>query len=79
MTKTISSARGIFFVGILFVGITLLANILLRNVKVDLTADRLYTISDGTENIVKGLKEPVNLYLFFSEKLIQGMTAGAIK
>ena len=36
--------------------------------KLDLTADKLYTISDGTENIVHGLKEPVNLYLFFSEK-----------
>lgn len=68
MTKYISGSRGIVFIGILFVGITLLANALLRNVKVDLTADRLYTISDGTENIIKGLKEPVNLYLFFSER-----------
>jgi ABC-type uncharacterized transport system involved in gliding motility auxiliary subunit len=68
MTKTISNARGIFFIGILFVGITLLANTLLRNVKLDLTADRLYTVSDGTRNILKNLKEPVNLYLFFSER-----------
>jgi ABC-type uncharacterized transport system involved in gliding motility auxiliary subunit len=68
MTKTIASKRGILFIGILFVGIALLANSLLRNVKLDLTADRLYTISDGTENILEGLKEPVNLYLFFSER-----------
>src|SRR4051812_47790421 len=68
MTKTISSARGIFFIGVLFVGITLLANTLLRNAKLDLTADRLYTVSEGTEHILKGLKEPVNLYLFFSER-----------
>jgi ABC-type uncharacterized transport system involved in gliding motility auxiliary subunit len=68
MTKTISSARGIFFIGILFVGITLLANILLRNAKIDLTSDRLYTVSDGTKSILKNLKEPVNVYLFFSER-----------
>ena len=68
MIKNIASKRGIFFVGILFIGITLLANSLLRNVKVDLTSDRLYTISEGTEHIVRGLKEPVNLYLFYSER-----------
>ena len=46
----------------------LLANLLLRGAKLDLTADKLFTISEGTENIVHGLKEPVNLYLYFSEK-----------
>jgi ABC-type uncharacterized transport system involved in gliding motility auxiliary subunit len=55
-------------VGILFVGILLLANLLLRGAQLDLTADKLHSVSDGTQNIVKGLKEPVNLYLFFSER-----------
>ncbi|HTU64772.1 MAG TPA: Gldg family protein [Steroidobacteraceae bacterium] len=73
MKKNLYGARGIAFIGILFVGITLLANNLLRNAKVDLTSDNLYTISDGTENILKSLKEPVNLYLFFSEKTATSM------
>lgn len=59
---------GLALVAALFIGILLLANHLLRGAKLDLTADNLYTIADGTENIVKGLKEPVNLYFFFSEK-----------
>jgi ABC-type uncharacterized transport system involved in gliding motility auxiliary subunit len=58
---------GLALVGLLFIGIMLLANVLLRGAQLDLTADRLYSVSDGTKNIVKGLKEPVNLYLFFSE------------
>jgi ABC-type uncharacterized transport system involved in gliding motility auxiliary subunit len=58
---------GLALVGLLFVGIMLLANVLLRGAQLDLTADRLYSVSDGTKNIVEGLKEPVNLYLFFSE------------
>jgi ABC-type uncharacterized transport system involved in gliding motility auxiliary subunit len=58
---------GLAVVGVLFVGIMLLANLLLRGAKFDLTRDNLYTISDGTERIVHGLKEPVNLYFFFSE------------
>ena len=66
--KSHLGATGLAVVGVLFIAIMLLANLLLRGAKFDLTADNLYTISDGTEHIVKGLQEPVNLYLFFSEK-----------
>jgi ABC-type uncharacterized transport system involved in gliding motility auxiliary subunit len=68
MFKTSSlGSGGLAVVGVLFVGIMLLANLLLRGAQLDLTADKLFTISDGTENIVHGLKEPVNLYFYFSE------------
>jgi ABC-type uncharacterized transport system involved in gliding motility auxiliary subunit len=59
-------ATGLLLVGLLFIGVMLLANLLLRGARLDLTADKLYTISDGTERLVRNLKEPVNLYLFFS-------------
>jgi ABC-type uncharacterized transport system involved in gliding motility auxiliary subunit len=59
---------GLAIIGVLFIGIMLLANQLLPGAKVDLTADNLYTLADGTQRIVKGLKEPVNLYFFYSEK-----------
>jgi ABC-type uncharacterized transport system involved in gliding motility auxiliary subunit len=60
-------AGALALIALLFIGIMLLANVLLRGAQLDLTADRLYSVSDGTKNIVAGLKEPVNLYLFFSE------------
>jgi len=66
--KSHLGAGGLAIVGVLFIAIMLLANLLLRGAKFDLTSDNLYTISEGTDHIVKGLKEPVNLYLFFSEK-----------
>ena len=65
--STLGSAT-LVVAGLLFVGVMVLANLLLRSAQFDLTADRLYTISDGSRNIVHGLKEPVNLYFFFSEK-----------
>ena len=69
MRKNFSIGPGtVAIVGVLFVGLLLLSNTLLRGAQIDLTSDRLYTISDGTENIVKTLKEPVNLYFFYSEK-----------
>lgn len=61
-------AGSLALVGLIFIGITLLANSLLRGAQIDLTADKLYTLSDGTKNILKGLKEPVNVYLFFSDR-----------
>ena len=60
-------------VGLLFIGVALLANSLLRGAQVDLTADKLFTLSDGTKNILRGLKEPVNVYLFFSDTLATPM------
>jgi ABC-type uncharacterized transport system involved in gliding motility auxiliary subunit len=59
---------GLGLVALLLIGAMLLANLLLRGARLDLTADKLYTITDGTENIVRNLKEPVNLYFFFSEE-----------
>lgn len=50
----------------LFVGLTVLAGHLLRGARLDLTQNRLYTLAPGTVRIVTGLKEPVNLYFFFS-------------
>jgi ABC-type uncharacterized transport system involved in gliding motility auxiliary subunit len=66
--KSSLGTGGLVVVGVLFVAIMLLANLLLRGAKFDLTSDNLYTISDGTDHIVNSLEEPVNLYLFFSEK-----------
>ena len=68
MNKPTLGAGSLAIVGLLFIGIMLLANTLLRGAQIDLTQDRLYTLSDGTKNILRGLKEPVNLYLFFSDR-----------
>lgn len=66
--KSTIGAGGLAIFGLLFVGIMLLAAQLLPGARIDLTADNLYTLSEGTQRIVKGLKEPVNLYFFYSEK-----------
>jgi ABC-type uncharacterized transport system involved in gliding motility auxiliary subunit len=68
MKKSTLGAGALVIVGLLFVGIMLLANTLLRGAQLDLTQNKLYTVSQGTKNIVSNLEEPVNLYLFFSER-----------
>jgi len=41
--------------------------------RLDLTEDKLYTLSDGTRRIVKGLPEPVTLEFYFSERATRDM------
>jgi len=60
---------------VLFFGINLLADATLRGVRLDLTENRLYTLSQGTRRIVSGLDEPIRLTFFFSESLAGGRPA----
>jgi ABC-type uncharacterized transport system involved in gliding motility auxiliary subunit len=51
---------------LLFAGISLVSGYALRSWRIDLTQNHLYTTTPGTDHILKGLKEPINLYLFYS-------------
>ncbi len=55
--------------GILLLAVLLISNLLLRGVRLDLTENNLYTLSDGTVEIIRGLDEPVSLYFFFSDQV----------
>ncbi|WP_445144169.1 GldG family protein [Dyella sp. Tek66A03] len=50
-----------------FVALTLASGRWLRLGRVDLTADKLYTLTPGTIHIVRGLRAPLKLTLYFSE------------
>jgi len=39
----------------------------LPSVRIDLTEDELFSLADGTRNIVSGLEEPIELIFFYSE------------
>lgn len=54
---------------LLFIGLTILFNHALRGWRLDLTQNHLYTTAPGTDRILQGIKEPINLYFFYSEKL----------
>jgi ABC-type uncharacterized transport system involved in gliding motility auxiliary subunit len=40
-----------------------------RNAKADLTADHLYTISEGTKRVLQRIEEPISVRLYYSRKL----------
>jgi len=66
MKNKLFSATGLVFVG-LFLLVSVAVISLVPRMRMDLTADKLYTLADGTRNIVSGLEKPVELMFFYSE------------
>jgi ABC-type uncharacterized transport system involved in gliding motility auxiliary subunit len=60
---------------IVFIFAVMASNSLLRGLRVDLTQNRLYTLSEGTRSLLAGLDEPINLYYFFSDKSTEDVQA----
>jgi ABC-type uncharacterized transport system involved in gliding motility auxiliary subunit len=63
------SVGGLLTLLVLFLAFNLLVGAGLRTGRIDLTENRLYTLSDGTRNILARLQEPVTLRFYFSRKL----------
>lgn len=66
-TRSAYSAGILLLLAILFVTLTILSSVFLKGMRFDLTENGLYTLNQGTRNILKNMDEPVNLYLYFSE------------
>ena len=62
------STGALAILAVLFVVLTMLASLLFRGARLDLTENGLYTLADGTRNIVSSLAEPVTLKLYFSDQ-----------
>ncbi len=57
---------GLVALAVLFLAVVMLSNVGLRGMRADLTQNKLYTLSKGTQQVLGDLKEPVNLYFYFS-------------
>lgn len=56
--------------GVLFVSLNVVVGKLFVGARLDLTEDKLFTLSDGTREIVAALDEPVTLEFYFSEQVV---------
>ena len=71
--RTLYSTSGLVLIAVLLLAINLFAGLLIKGVRFDMTENRLYTLSDGTRNILAKLDEPVTLRFYFSEKQFSDM------
>jgi ABC-type uncharacterized transport system involved in gliding motility auxiliary subunit len=60
------SALLLLFVG--FVVAVVASNLFLRGMRVDLTENDLYTLGEGTRQVLADIDEPIDLYFFFSNE-----------
>ena len=66
-------ASSVVLLAVAFIAAVIISNQLFQGAKIDLTANHLYTLSDGTERILENIDEPINLYLFWSDKAAEGI------
>ncbi len=52
-----------------FVAAVMLANNALKSTRIDLTDDKLFTLSQGTLNVIQEIDEPITLRFYFSDRL----------
>jgi len=60
------SGTGLLLATCLFIAAVILVNTSMTTWRVDLTENRLFTLSDGTVNILNNLEEPITLDFYFS-------------
>lgn len=73
MNRRALSRGGLVMAVGLFLAINILAGETLTAWRLDLTANKLFTLSPGTRSILKGLDEPIELRFFYSAKLFSGI------
>ena len=68
--SSVISGTGLVLAICLFIATIVLANTVLTTWRIDLTQNKLFTLSKGTINILNNLEAPVQLDFYFSQKAI---------
>jgi ABC-type uncharacterized transport system involved in gliding motility auxiliary subunit len=69
MTRGLISAGGLIVVAIIFFAVNVISNLGLSAARLDLTADKLFTLSEGTRSVLSKIQEPITLRLYYSDRL----------
>ena len=64
---------GLLVLAVLFLVVNMASSALFTSSRIDLTENELYTLTDGTRSIISKIEEPVTMYLFFSDKVSEGI------
>ena len=60
-------------VAIALLAVVSLSQVLFKGWRLDLTQNNLYTLSDGTRNVLDKIEEPITLYFFYNREGAQGV------
>ncbi|MFO1505992.1 MAG: Gldg family protein [Lysobacterales bacterium] len=68
LSRKALSGTALVVLAVLFVAVMVLVDNGLRGARIDLTQNRLYTLSPGTKKIIASIGEPIHLHLYFSDQ-----------
>ena len=68
MNRNLVTGTGLVIALALFLGINVISNQALTSLRLDVTENNLYTLSDGTRNILDRISEPITIRLYYSAK-----------
>jgi len=68
--KELFTTKGLLVGVVLFFALHMITSLGLRGARVDLTEGSLYTLTDGSRNILQNLDEPITLKFFYSQSLL---------
>lgn len=75
MKNYLNSVSSVVFILIGFLVFSVFNNTFFNHVRLDLTENKLFTLTEGSREIVAALDEPIHLYFFFSEKASADLTS----
>ncbi|MEQ8659811.1 MAG: Gldg family protein [Gammaproteobacteria bacterium] len=73
MNRNLVTGTGLIVALALFLGVNVISNQALTSWRLDVTENRLYTLSAGTQNILDELEEPVTIRLYYSAQQFAGV------
>ena len=75
MQHKLTSSVNLFLLVVVFFALVFVNNQLLSSARLDLTENQVYSLSDGSKQVLQEIDEPINLYFFFSNKASKNMTS----
>ncbi|MDH5737454.1 MAG: Gldg family protein [Gammaproteobacteria bacterium] len=73
--KKLMSETGLVLLVLAFLAFTLLNHLIFGGLRIDLTEGDLYSLSDGSHEVIDSIDEPINLYFYFSDTTSKNLTA----
>ena len=71
MTSRLMTTTGVVLALVFLFAVNILANRVLGPARIDLTENRLFTLSEGTRSILENLEEPVTLRFYISRRELE--------
>ena len=75
MKRVRYSGAGLLLIALAFLLFNAFSGLVFTHARLDLTEQKLYTISEGTKTILEGLDKPIELDFFYSDEATKGLVA----